>query len=432
MRRYFCALILYLATAAIAQEDIKALPKRERLLNGLSVAILERPGSGTVAAHLVVRAGATFDPVSKFGISKVMAEMLLRSAGGWTLERLQEELADIDATIEVRTGWDSIELAAMTRSSLNVAGLLSILGQIVADPKFREQELETFKSEHKRILESVPPPTVLASQLLQKALFGMHPYGHTIDGELADLAALKRPDLFDHYDRIFLANNAALVVVGDVSAEKILPVIKRAFGGWKKATPAPYTFIPPTDFTGIHVKLVEKDLPQNAFCAGAFAMRRTDADYLPALLLTEVLNIKFEQAKLELKAVLHARRMRGYIEICGRSTDVVSDLATFLKLRQLETVSEQEVMAARARVKDSYYAPLRTAQAELNSVLAEKLAELESYNYGASYLNGFAADVDKVTLQQIRLAAQYLQNLKVVAVGRVGDKAAYEALGKVE
>ncbi len=427
--RYFLSLLILLFTVlpVAAQESItRTTPKREKLLNGLPVVILERPGN--VVAHLVVRSGSTFDPAGKFGMSRMMSMMLLRSAGGWTAERLQEELADIGGTIEVMTGWDSIELRATCASGANAASLLTILGQVAVDPKFREQEIEALKAEQKQIIEQeVGAAPIFASQLLQQELFGSHPYGHTINGDIAGISAMRRPDFFEYYDRVFMANNAALIVVGDVSAERLLPIIKKAFGGWKKSVPPPYTFVPPAEWEGLRIRLVRKDLAESELRIGAFGVKRTDSDYLPALVLTEALNLKLE--KLGLRAMLHARKLRGYFEIQGASAAAHTTLSKALaEIRTLKLDSET-LMAAKSRVKNSYYEPLHGSN--LNNALAEKWADLENYNYGANYITSFATAVDRVSLEDVhRLATRLGESLSVVVVGRV-SAADYEGLGKV-
>lgn len=416
-----------------AQEDpTKITPRREKLLNGLPVVILERPGSGSVVAHLVVRSGSTFDPAGKFGMSKMMSMMLLRSAGGWTAERLKEELSDIGGSIEVRTGWDGIELRATASSGANAAGLLTILGQVVVDPKFRDLEIDTLKAEQKQLIEQQEAmPVNLASRMLQESLYGTHPYGHTIDGSLAGITAMKRPDFFEYYDRVFMANNASLIVVGDVSAERLLPVIKKAFGGWKKSVPPPYTFVPPAERSGVHIQLIDRPLAENEVRIGAFAVKRTDPDYLPTLVLTEALNVRFDRAGLRMQAKLHARKLKGYIEVSGTLRPEVTPATVARTLQELRTPTlDAEILtAAKARTKSWYYDPLRSG--DLNVALADKWADLENYNYGANYMTGFAAAVDKVSLEDLRrVATQYLnQSLSVVIVGQA-KQSDYEGLGK--
>ncbi len=63
------------------------------------------------------------------------------------------------------------------------------------------------------------------------AAFRVHPYGKTVIGDLIDLQAMTRDDLYNHYRRYYAPNNATAVLVGDVNAGEALETIERLFGG---------------------------------------------------------------------------------------------------------------------------------------------------------------------------------------------------------
>ena len=50
----------------------------------------------------------------------------------------------------------------------------------------------------------------------------VHPYGHPVIGWLQDLQSMTRDDLYGHYRRYYVPNNATLVVVGNVEADEVL------------------------------------------------------------------------------------------------------------------------------------------------------------------------------------------------------------------
>jgi zinc protease len=58
----------------------------------------------------------------------------------------------------------------------------------------------------------------------------VHPYGHPTIGWLSDLQTMTREDLFGHYRRFYVPDNATLVVVGDVETDEVLRRIERHFG----------------------------------------------------------------------------------------------------------------------------------------------------------------------------------------------------------
>ena len=52
--------------------------------------------------------------------------------------------------------------------------------------------------------------------------FRAHPYRHPTIGWLDDLQSLTRDDLYHHYRRFYIPNNATLVVVGDVDPDDVM------------------------------------------------------------------------------------------------------------------------------------------------------------------------------------------------------------------
>ena len=74
------------------------------------------------------------------------------------------------------------------------------------------------------------PDTLLDIELTATA-FRAHPYRHPTIGWLSDLETMTRDDLYGHYRRYYVPNNATLVIVGDVEADDACRRVERAFGG---------------------------------------------------------------------------------------------------------------------------------------------------------------------------------------------------------
>ncbi len=73
-------------------------------------------------------------------------------------------------------------------------------------------------------------PDQLLEVEVTAAAFKSHPYAHPTIGWLTDLQRMTRDDLYGHYRRYYIPNNATLVVVGDVDTEGALALIERRFG----------------------------------------------------------------------------------------------------------------------------------------------------------------------------------------------------------
>ena len=73
-------------------------------------------------------------------------------------------------------------------------------------------------------------PDQLLDQELVATAFRAHTYRHPTIGWLSDLQAMTRDDLYGHYRRFYVPNNATLVVVGDVDASDAMRLVEARFG----------------------------------------------------------------------------------------------------------------------------------------------------------------------------------------------------------
>jgi zinc protease len=73
-------------------------------------------------------------------------------------------------------------------------------------------------------------PDQLLDQEVTAMAFRAHPYRHPTIGWLSDLRTMTREDLYDHYRRYYIPNNATLVVAGDVDADDVLRRAEKHLG----------------------------------------------------------------------------------------------------------------------------------------------------------------------------------------------------------
>jgi zinc protease len=62
------------------------------------------------------------------------------------------------------------------------------------------------------------------------AALKVHPYRNPTIGWLSDLRTMSRDQLYQHYRRYYIPNNAVLVVVGDVTTDDVLRRVEQQFG----------------------------------------------------------------------------------------------------------------------------------------------------------------------------------------------------------
>ena len=73
-------------------------------------------------------------------------------------------------------------------------------------------------------------PEQLLDIELTAAAFHVHPYQHPTIGWLPDVETMTRDDLYGHYRKFYIPNNATLVIVGDVDTDAVLRRVEHHFG----------------------------------------------------------------------------------------------------------------------------------------------------------------------------------------------------------
>jgi zinc protease len=119
--------------------------------------------------------------------------------------------------------------------------------------------------------------------------FKAHPYRHPTIGWIHDLQTMTRADLYGHYRRYYVPNNATLVVVGDVDAADALRRVDAAFGSIAPGDTArrAATEEPPQE--GERRLRLRKPGTTAYWRAAYHAPRFADPDFFPLLALDAVL-----------------------------------------------------------------------------------------------------------------------------------------------
>src|SRR4029078_6977936 len=90
-------------------------------------------------------------------------------------------------------------------------------------------------------------------------------------------------------------SNAVLVVAGDVTADAIVPMLERAFGGWEGTAGGAGAAVPPAaQLTARHVYLIDKPgAAQSQVRIGWVGVARSTPDYFPLRVLNTILGEAF-------------------------------------------------------------------------------------------------------------------------------------------
>jgi zinc protease len=222
----------------------------------------------------------------------MMASLADNGTATLSATELATQIERLGAQIGASAGADSSSVfVAAPEANIDAAGRL--LGDVIRNPTFAQAELERERRRQlDRLRVQLRQPGFVNTLALRRALFGAAPYGSLGVGTPASLAALTRDDLATYHGNWWRPDNATMIIIGSMDADRGFALAERLFADWQ----APGRPLPqlPASRAGAPLapRVIVVDMPQADQAAVSVAMRgvtRGDPDYFPLLLANSTL-----------------------------------------------------------------------------------------------------------------------------------------------
>jgi predicted Zn-dependent peptidase len=216
--------------------------QRASLSNGMQVLLAERHEAPVVQMNMEFPGGYTVDAGGKLGLANFAMQMLDDGAGEYSALALAARQEDLGAEIGVGTGLDH---AAVGLSALSdkLPESLDLYADVLRRPTFDPAEIERVRATWiAGIKQEKARPQTAALRVMPPLLYGQgHPYAipFTGSGTEASIASVTRDDLIGYHAKWLQPEKARIVVVGDTTLARLLPLLEARFGDWKTAGSAP-------------------------------------------------------------------------------------------------------------------------------------------------------------------------------------------------
>jgi len=218
-------------------ENIKKNTEYGKLPNGGKYALLEKPTKGDkINASIALRFGDENNLMNKADIAGIVAKMLKTGTKTKSKKQIADELDRIKTDINFN-GTPTGLLITINTDKQNLSAALSLLDDLLRNPKFDAAEFEKVMVESKADVETGKnDPQTLASEKLGKLLTN-YPKGHpnyqeTSDERLEELAKIKLEDVTKFYKDFFGANNSISSFVGQLDKKEINNFLQKTFANW--------------------------------------------------------------------------------------------------------------------------------------------------------------------------------------------------------
>ncbi len=208
--------------------------------NGLRVILREVRERPLVGVWMWYRVGGRNELPGTTGVSHWVEHMLFKGGKRFGKGDITKEISRRGGALNAFTWIDcTAYYETLPSSELDLA--LAIESDRIYDTRIEPDEAEAERTVVISEREgSENSPEFWLREEVQSIAWREHPYRLGVIGPKSDLRAMTREDLFAHYKRYYMTNNASMVIVGDFDSADLLDKVHKEFDVHPRGqTPAP-------------------------------------------------------------------------------------------------------------------------------------------------------------------------------------------------
>jgi len=417
--RRFSLATLSLGLLAISQLAHAILPiEHWSTSTGAKVYFVANRGLPMLDVSVDVPAGSAFDTPEKSGLAGITSGLMRMGVAGMTEDQIDRRLADVGAVMSHRYDTDRAGLSLRTLSDPKRRGqALDVMARVLSAPAFPAATVERERARYVSALKEADlTPATQVNTEFYRLVFGRHPYGLRPSGEAATVASLQREDLLAFYRKHYVADQALVAIMGDVTRQEAEAIAEQLTRSMPRSNGVPLAIPVVQPLTEAVNRFVEHPATQSHIMIGAPGIRRDDPDYFPLFVgnyilggggfvsrITEEVRQKrglaysaystFSPLKASGPFIIGMQTRRDQAE---QALEVVRDtLREFID----KGPTEKEVVAAKQNIVGGF--PMRI---DSNRKIHEHLILIGYYNLPIDYLETFVANIERVTAADIKAA----------------------------
>ena len=199
------------------------------LSNGLKVLLKEVHTAPIISSWLWYRVGSRDEVQGRTGVSHWVEHMQFKGTEQFPANLLDKAISREGGAWNAMTYLDwTAYYETMPADKIDLA--LRLEADRMVNSRFDENEVA---SERTVIISeregNENEPLFTLGEAIQQTAFRIHPYHHEVIGDMADLHAMTRDDLYNHDRAVYVPGNAVLAVAGDFDTRSMLARIRELF-----------------------------------------------------------------------------------------------------------------------------------------------------------------------------------------------------------
>jgi zinc protease len=398
--------------------------------SGLRTVVVRKPGVPLVEVRLRV----PFLSASRTHPARatLLADAMLTGAGGYGRADLAAAIQELGGDLSVGVDADRLMIGGNVLAT-NLRPLLDLLGTVLVEPEYAKNEVD---SERERLVERLTiarsRPGVVASEALAHRMWGEHPYTLELP-QIEAVTATTAAQLRALHDSLVRPDGAVLVVVGDISPNRVLDAVDSALAGWTGTAKSARVRTLPAPVPQPTLIIDRPGSVQSSIRMGGAALSRTDAGYplqLANLVFGGYFSSRWTENIREDKGYTYGPHSRVEHHVLGSAlmfdVEVASEVTApaMLETRyELGRIASLPVTAAEVDAVRQYAIGTLALSIATQAGLASTLAGLSAFGLGLDWVSDHPKRLAAVTVDDVsETAARYFAPAGLVEV-IVGDAA---------
>lgn len=401
-----------------------------QLDNGLKVFVVSNDAQPVVTFRLLIKSGSEYDG-EKSGVAEFTTDLLTDGTTSRTSLAFAKEADYLGLNVGASAADDQMSVSGSGLKK-HMDKLLTLMTDALFNPTFPAEELDKLKKQTLSGLKSVKKnPDAVMGRLQISVGYNVHPYSNFQTED--EVNAITAVDLVNFHKAYFIPNNASLAVVGDVTPEEIMPLVKKYFGIWEKGTKPTNNFPAPKSLTGRTVHLVDlgKTQTQTAIAVNTTSINRSNPDYVPLSMMNSIIGGGFSGrlfANLREKhgftygaySNVQARKSAGLWNASATVRRIATDSAFAQVILEMERMQNETVEDSELDMHKQYASGRFLLGLESPSTIARMVQNIDLYDLPKNYYKNYVKNIMRVTPADVQtMAKKYLStdNIALLAVG---------------
>lgn len=414
-------ILLALTLSAVACLGQSVEVKQHTLSNGMKILIHEDYDVPNVAMYLFYRIGSRNESPGTTGIAHFFEHMMFNGSKKFGPKQFDIEMEKAGGRNNAYTSNDVTvytDFFPATALELMFDMEADRIANLSLEPKIVESERGVVYSERRLTVDNNPGG--LLYEQLRATAFIAHPYQWPVIGWASDIESWTREDLLRYYRMGYAPNNCTVVIAGAVNEGQVLELAKKHLEPIPSHAPPPPVTTKEPEQNGERRLVVYKEAQLPLQMMAWHVPETKSADTVPlevlGTLLSEGRSSRLYKRMVDGQLALEAqcsgdRSLDPGVFICvvaprsGVET-ATAEKALFEEIEKLRTatVESRELRKAKNQLLAGYYRELTTIANK-----AEFIGNFEVFQGDWSKVNGYAAQVEAVTAEDVkRVASTYL------------------------